>query len=361
MAFAEYIWVDGSTPTQGLRSKTRVVSIEGGSPDPEALPEWSFDGAATGQAGGLDSDCILKPICIVRDPMHSGNDYLVLCEVFNADGTKHVSNTRGDVRVILSKGADAHDAWIGFKQEYTLMREGRPLGFAQDGSAGASDPCYCGVGTGCAFGREIAEAHARLCEAAGLMFHGLNAEAMRGRWAFRIGFRDGRSDDPSLLNASDHLWLARYLLHRVAEQAGVVASFESMAARDDWKGCGMHANFSSAATRAEGGIDAIYQAIERLARSHDLHVAVYGERPKECSVFEFKAGGAGRGASIRIPLLVEQKGAGHFEDRRPRANADPYQVAARLAATVFEIDDVALASARSEEYEADMVLTKATG
>jgi glutamine synthetase len=284
---------------------------------------------------------------VARDPACAGEHYLVLCEVLNADGTEHVSNARGELRALLASGAEVHDAWIGFEQQYMLMRDGRALGLPNDGYPAAQESHYCNVGAGRVFGRDIAETHARLCEAAGLMICGLNAEVLPGQWEFQIGYRDRRAEVPSLLNASDHLWLARYLLHRVAERAGVQVSFQCNPVEGEWRGSSLHANFSSAAMRAEGGIGAIYAAIEPLAHAHERHVAVYGDRfngnssgqHESCSIFEFKAGGADRGASIRIPLDVELKGSGYFQDRRPSAHADPYKVAARLAATVFGIDE----------------------
>ena len=48
----EYIWLDGSYPTQELRSKTKVVTDFSGKL--EDAPMWSFDGSSTQQAeGGL--------------------------------------------------------------------------------------------------------------------------------------------------------------------------------------------------------------------------------------------------------------------------------------------------------------------
>jgi len=129
MTFAEYIWLDGSEPVQELRSKTRTVKLKTDTPKPRDFPYWSFDGTATGQAEGASSDCSLAPVCVVRDPTWEGDHYLVLCEVFNVDGTKHVSNTRGDLRSVLRAGAESADAWIGFEQEYTLFQNGRPLDF----------------------------------------------------------------------------------------------------------------------------------------------------------------------------------------------------------------------------------------
>ena len=43
---AEYIWIDGQTPTAKLRSKTKIIE-QGTEP-----PIWGFDGSSTQQAAG---------------------------------------------------------------------------------------------------------------------------------------------------------------------------------------------------------------------------------------------------------------------------------------------------------------------
>ena len=48
---------------------------------------------------------------------------------------------------------------------------------------------------------------------------------------------------------------------------------------------------------------------------------------------KFNYGVANRGASVRIPRLVEINGKGYFEDRRPASNIDPYLATAKLAET----------------------------
>lgn len=346
MALAEYIWLDGAVPTQALRAKTRFLPLSAALPAPGDLPYWSFDGSSTGQAEGFDSDCGLVPVAVMPDPLRSPGDILVLCEVSDGDGRSHRSNTRAGLRTVLAAGAALRDAWIGFEQEYALTQDGRPLGFPDQGLPPPQGPYYCSVGSDRAFGRQIAEEHARLCIDAGLMYYGLNAEVMPGQWEFQIGYRGLAEEDAGLLNTADHLWIARYLLHRVAERHGVIASLANKPVAGDWNGSGMHTNFSCAATRAPDGMAAIHKAERLLAHAHEAHIAVYGDGLEQrltglhetCSISEFKAGGADRGASIRIPQDVEGKGRGYFEDRRPGANADPYLVAARLAATVFEID-----------------------
>ena len=110
----------------------------------------------------------------------------------------------------------------------------------------------------------------------------------------------------------------------------------------------MHTNFSTNATRnKETGMEAIDAAVAALSERHEDHIKVYGEALGErltglhetCSIHEFRSGTADRGASIRIPLSVQQNGYGYFEDRRPGANSDPYQVALRIIATIMNIGD----------------------
>ena len=72
----------------------------------------------------------------------------------------------------------------------------------------------------------------------------------------------------------------------------------------------------------------------RLSKDHvlrltGLHVT--------CSITDFRSGVADRGASIRIPRHVADDGYGYLEDRRPGANADPYEVAHILLETVCEL------------------------
>jgi glutamine synthetase len=348
MKLAEYIWLDGVTPVRQLRSKSRVVDVSASSPKVTDFPEWSFDGSSTKQAKGDDSDCILSPVNFVKDPIRGDGSYLVMCEVLNADGTVHSSNSRAQLREVLDLGADKYEPWVGFEQEYTLFKRNVPLGWPENGFPAPQGPYYCGVGTEQIFGREIAEEHAQLCLDAGIMFYGINAEVMPGQWEFQIGHRGVETENSGLLNISDHMWIARWLLHRIGEKNDVHISFENKPMKGDWNGAGMHTNFSTNETRdKKKGRDAIKEAVSRLAKQHKEHIPLYGEGLEErltgdhetSSIVQFSAGAADRGSSIRIPQQVTQKGYGYFEDRRPGANADPYLVAARICATVCVVGE----------------------
>jgi glutamine synthetase len=340
---AEYIWLDGAAPVQRLRSKSRIIALSTKDAVIEAFPVWSFDGSSTYQADGSNSDLLLRPVSFVRDPLRGEGNHLVLCEVFNSDGTPHPTNTRAHLRRVLEAGAAKEEPWIGFEQEYTLLKADKPLGFPEDGCPSPQGPYYCGVGADVAFGRPVVEAHTKACLDAGIMIYGINAEVFPGQWEFQIGYRGipGERADP--LTVSDHLCFARYLLLRIAESFGVVPTFAAKPVAGDWNGSGMHSNFSTMRMRhVEAGLSEIHRAIQSLAATHDEHIAVYGHGLAErltglhetCALHEFRAGVADRGASIRIPLHVAAQGYGYLEDRRPAANADPYLVSARMLETV---------------------------
>ena len=345
----EYIWMDGARPTQKLRSKTRILKnlppLDKGL-KPSHFPEWGFDGSSTYQAPGHNSDLVLKPIRFVKDPYRGQNHYLVLCEVFNPDGSPHPTNTRAKLREVLDKGAKKENPWFGVEQEYTLFRNRTPLGWPDKGYPAPQGPFYCGIGADEVFGRELVEKHMQYCVSAGLMIFGVNAEVMPGQWEFQIGYRhmEGESADP--LNIADHAWIARYLLYRVGEDFKITATLDNKPIKGNWNGAGQHTNFSIQSMRdPKTGPAVIKKSLKLLSKKHREHIEVYGHGLSErltglhetCHIDDFKHGVADRGASIRIPLHVHKKGYGYLEDRRPGANADPYQVSARILKTICEI------------------------
>lgn len=338
-----YIWMDGTKPTSKLRCKEKIMPIPPGQMLLEQAPIWGFDGSSTYQASGDHSDLLLQPVHIIPDPISTENDYLILCEVLNADGTPHVTNTRATLRQVMEQHGAAHDPWIGFEQEYTLFRGARPLGWPEGGYPAPQGPFYCGIGADEVFGRELVEEHTYACIEAGLMIAGTNAEVMPGQWEFQMGYRHLDSESPDPITISDHLWLARWLLYRLAEDHGITVTLDPKPVRGDWNGAGKHTNFSTANMRdPKNGMATIEAAIKRLAKKHDAHIAVYGAGletrltglHETADIKDFTSGVADRGASIRIPQGVANAGCGYLEDRRPGANADPYVVSAIMIDTI---------------------------
>ncbi|MCS5662530.1 MAG: glutamine synthetase beta-grasp domain-containing protein [Dehalococcoidia bacterium] len=328
---AEYIWIDGHKPTAKLRSKTKV--FEGPVKSLDDIPMWGFDGSSTMQAEGSDSDCMLKPVYYLPDPIRGGDDILVMNEVRKPDGSIHESNTRARLVEIAEKHKD-EDAWFGIEQEYTFFKGRSPLGWPNGGYPAPQGPFYCGVGADEVFGRDIVEDHMDICLQAGIQISGINAEVMPSQWEFQVGTLGP-------LEVSDQLWIARWILYRIAENYGVNATLHPKPVKGDWNGAGAHANFSTKPMRENGGLKIIESACEKLGRKHEEHIAVYGAHNEErltglhetCALHEFRYGVSDRGASIRIPMDTANNGKGYLEDRRPSANMDPYQVCAALIET----------------------------
>ena len=136
--------------------------------------------------------------------------------------------------------------------------------------------------------------------------------------------------------------MARFLLHRVAEEFGVVITFAPKPIPGDWNGAGLHTNVSTKEMRLDGGLKAIEAVMGKLEKRHVEHIAVYGEGNAErmtgqhetASMDKFNWGIADRGASVRIPRQCAAAGKGYFEDRRPASNADPYQITGMMMETV---------------------------
>ena len=328
---AEYIWIDGHKPTAKLRSKTKV--FEGSVKSLDDIPMWGFDGSSTMQAEGSDSDCMLKPVYYLPDTIRGGDDILVMNEVRKPDGSIHESNTRARLVEIAEKHKD-EDAWFGIEQEYTFFKGRSPLGWPNGGYPAPQGPFYCGVGADEVFGRDIVEDHMDICLQAGIQISGINAEVMPGQWEFQVGTLGP-------LEVSDQLWIARWILYRIAENYGVNATLHPKPVKGDWHGAGAHANFSTKPMRENDGLKIIESACEKLGRKHEEHIAVYGAHNEErltglhetCALHEFRYGVSDRGASIRIPMDTANNGKGYLEDRRPSANMDPYQVCAALIET----------------------------
>ncbi len=328
---AEYMWIDGSEPTREIRGKTRILA-DGATPG-----IWGYDGSSTNQATGDNSDVVLNPVFQCPDPIRGGDNILVLCEtLLTEDLSPHPTNTRAAAAAALEKYAD-QEPIFGLEQEYTLINPstGWPAGFPPNGFPAPQGPYYCGVGALKIHGRDLIELHTQACIDAGLAISGTNAEVMPGQWEFQIGPVD-------TVTVGDHLWVARYLLYRLAEDFEVEVSIEAKPMKGDWNGAGMHTNFSTKAMRES--YDPIIAACEAMGTEDAVarHLAGYGTGIEdrltgahETQRFDqFSYGVSDRGASIRIPWQVARDGKGYIEDRRPNANADPYVVSELLTSTI---------------------------
>lgn len=350
--FAEYVWIDAYN---NLRSKNRALTFTTHI-DIDSLvflnriPKWNYDGSSTGQATTSDSEIVLNPVKLFKDPFHEPRKskefyVIVLCDTYNSDGTVCASNTRYEANRIFEECAD-EKPWFGLEQEFFIINinSGRPLGFPEDDPTKwpkPQGPYYCSVGAQNAYGRSLVEDAYRKAYDAGIKVSGMNAEVAPGQWEIQVGPVEG-------IDAADQLMVLRYILGRVSEEYSertgtrVRIDFGSKPVRDhddSWNGSGMHTNFSTAEMR--GNYNVIVDAIKKLSQRHAEHMSVYGTdnllrltgKNETSSINEFTSSVGGRGTSIRIPNDVLKQNYGYFEDRRPSSSADPYLVTSKLVET----------------------------
>ena len=327
----EYVWIDGNN---NLRSKTKVFDQE--VKNVTDLPIWNFDGSSTNQAEGIDSEVILIPRAIYRDPFRGDPNKIVICETQYPDGSYLENSHRHWANELFEQNKDSQP-WFGLEQEYFLIDSitNKPLGFDPSLKQGQF---YCSVGTENAFGREIVEEHLNACLYAGIQISGVNAEVATAQWEFQVGPCVG-------IDQGDQLWVARYLLIRIAEKYNVKVDLSPKPIKGDWNGSGCHANYSTKEMRngkgTKEGIAFINEAIDKLSKKHKEHMDVYGEdndqrmsgQHETASYHNFTVGIANRGCSIRIGNNTLKDKKGYFEDRRPGSNCDPYLVTGMLFKT----------------------------
>lgn len=338
MRCAEYVWIGGKGE---LRSKTRILSSDKDSRQLTNYPVWNYDGSSTDQAATQNSEIVLEPCALFKDPFRGNNDVLVLCHAYDTDHKAVACNNRQKAVEIFNQKTE-EEPWYGLEQEYFLIDPATklPLGFPTpiNSDKVQQGQYYCSAGCENAYGRHIAEEHLQKCIEAGIKISGINAEVAPGQWEFQVGPCVG-------IEEGDHLYMARYILQRVAEKHNVIVNLEPKPVPGNWNGSGCHMNFSTKnmreGTEAKKGIEYINEAIEKLSKKHAEHMAVYGEqnelrmtgKHETADYNTFSDGVSDRGASIRRGFNTIKEGRGYFEDRRPASNCDPYLITSKLFET----------------------------
>lgn len=324
--FVEYVWIDN---VNKYRSKTRVLDRMVS--DVGHVPLWNFDGSSTGQIYNNtinNTEVFLKPVCLFNDPFRKKNHKIVLCECYDELDVPNSSNTRHCALENAFRYKKNLKPWFGLEQEYFILNEQiknkLACGEIEQGQY------YCSVGGNNAFLRKIVDRHLEACIEAGLNISGINAEVAPYQWEFQIGPCTG-------IDAGDQLWVARYLLERIAEEDGYYIDW-SPKPFEGINGSGCHTNFSTIGMRNQNnGLELMLKSIKNLENTHSEDVKFFGKgndsrmsgqyETSSYDKFSFDINTpVNRGASVRIGYDSLKNGYGYFEDRRPGSNIDPYQV-----------------------------------
>jgi len=351
----EYIWLGGGDE---FRSKTKVIYDFNTDNlfDVKQYPLWNYDGSSTRQADGQNSEILLHPVCIFKDPFkYNSHNVLVLCDTYDSTFNPLENNHRLEASKIFDKKLE-EKPWYGIEQEFYIFgntgSQWTPLGYQFNKEQGQY---YCSVGGENTFGRHIVDDALNACIMAGVKVSGMNAEVGPGQWEIQVGPCEG-------IAAGDHVLMLRYILHRISEKYNVKIDYEPKPVHGDYNGSGCHTNYStksmreglvlsadeSAVNKKNGknysdltGYECIELAIKKLENAHMDHMRVYGkDNDKRMTGLHetadyntFTYGVADRSASIRIPRQTFVDKKGYLEDRRPSSNMDPYIVTSKLFKT----------------------------
>lgn len=225
VVLATYIWIDTDF-NQILRTKSRTLDFE--PQNAQDVPEW--DCSIAYATTYINSDFYIKPIQLFKDPFFSSNskNVLVLCENYKHDKSIANENKRVNCKEMFNKLEKLTKTKPKFiiEQIYGMYEN---TGYEiidnhldKKSSKLAKNFHYCSIGIDHVTGRNVAESHYKACLYAGINIKSVNSEKNLSEWKFEIGPCEA-------YDLADQLVIARYILHRVAEDFNVVIKFDKQA------------------------------------------------------------------------------------------------------------------------------------
>jgi glutamine synthetase len=305
-----YIWTDADGQ---FRSKVRRCEGD--------ATEWSYDGSSTGQAKAEASEVVLKPRMTYK-PKHDTYQY-VLCSLKMPDGSPVVGDVFGPLT--SEKRVSLGSARFAFEQEFFIYEKAtaKPILIAEE-----QGPHYCSVGSNVEkYVREVFERAVLI----GVKCTGYNLEVAPAQAEIQV-------DGPAFSAACD-LIMIRYLLWEILDSHGLYPVFDPKPLGPDFNGSGLHTNISTEATMASGGLVEIERIMTDLSGLHATWMPQLGDGNEArltgihetSSMDRFTWAVGSRASSVRIPYSTARDHCGYFEDRRPAANANPFQILALYA------------------------------
>lgn len=229
---ATYLWIDAKG--KRIRLKTRTFDFEAHSHTD--LPMWE-------QSDLANMDKYIQPIRIFADPFYTaGKNKIVLCESYHSD--KMTIPTENKRHGLLKTSAKFNSQFLStktcnskiiLKQSYTIHDLSYNLN--DDSDDDREEGGHLSPQLITAFnninnnkpqinGRFLAESHYKACLYAGIRMKSLELESSnvsnKTEWLFELEeFECG-------IEAGDHLWVARYILTRMAEDFGLLIRFSNL-------------------------------------------------------------------------------------------------------------------------------------
>ena len=320
-----YIWSDAAGQ---FRSKVRWMEGE--------PTDWSYDGSSTGQATTESSEIVLKPVMIYKPKAGSDLYKYVLCALRTPTGGPVVGDVFGPLSA--EKRAALKDVRVAFEQEFFVFDGVQPYKMSQYAHV-EQGPFYCSVGVaGNGFIEPLVREVFERAVAIGIGATGYNLEVAPAQGEIQV-------DGPAFKAACDLIML-RYLLWDTLGRHGLHPNFEPKPLGPHLNGSGLHTNISTAATMGSGGLAVIESLMRDLSDAHVSWMPLLGEGNAarltglhETSAMDrFTWAVGSRGSSVRIPYSTARGLCGYFEDRRPAANANPFQVLALYADIFTKVD-----------------------
>ncbi len=125
-----------------------------------------------------------------------------------------------------TRKASAHKPVFIIEQKYKMFDKStlkpidqRDSSYLMSNLNGAESQYYCSIGTNKTYGRNLVESHLKACLYSGIKMKSYLNETVN-QWTFEIGPCDA-------LECADHLWMARYLLHRISEDFDIVIKYDT--------------------------------------------------------------------------------------------------------------------------------------
>lgn len=292
------------------------------------IPQWNYDGSSTGQAITDNSETILKPVNVIKNPFQNG--LLVLCENFNMNDKIVPGNNRSHASLKFNKNKNIK-CWFGVEQEFFFFdkKSNEPLLWSERKNT-SQDKYYCGVNNSSQIERDIMDELFRTSINVGLSMSGINQEVAPSQWEYQIGPVEG-------IETADQLIFAKFILQRLCQKYDLYPNFYPKPTIIDknFNGSGCHVNISTKKSRKNKGYYHILKYLENFDKDHKNFVNNYTGVDNELRLtgknetsskdkFSFSVGG--RATSVRIPFETRSNEKGYFEDRRPGSNIDYYLI-----------------------------------